>query len=129
MAINYFGQNPAVREWLDWRREILDELVSLVPAERRRKALELAGQLESLDPHIDNIHPFSGDLEAQLKGLRQACAAERYLYGEPQRAVYSRCKSNQAPEARAYWKAVRIIQKAQLRIIRAARQASALRSR
>ena len=97
-----------------WQEEILDNLVRLAEsvegtaADRRRAVLKC---IEGLD------------------GFRQACAAERYLYGEPLRAVYSRCKSEKALEARAYRQAVRILQKAQLRIIREVRRASALEPR
>jgi hypothetical protein len=121
-------ESPALQKLLDWRREILDELVSLVPVERRREALELTEQLERMDSLIDNIHPLSKERKAQMDGFRQACDAERYLYGEPQRAVFSKRLSNKTPEARAYWQAVRIIQKAQLRIIRDDHPASAYAS-
>jgi len=57
-----------------------------------------------------------------LDGVRQALAAERYLYGEPLHAVYSRRESNKAAEMRAYRQAIRILQRAQLRIIRDVRR-------
>jgi hypothetical protein len=60
--------------------------------------------------------------EKYFAGFRMASHAESYLYGEPQRALYSRSQSDRSPEARAYWQAVCILQKAQLRIIREIRQ-------
>ena len=64
----------------------------------------------------------SGERKKYFAGIRMVSHAESYLYGEPQRAMYSRSKSDRSPEARAYWQAVRIIQNAQRRIIREIRQ-------
>jgi hypothetical protein len=44
--------------------------------------------------------------EKYFEGFRLASHAENYLYGEPQRALYSRCKSDRKERA-AYWSSVR----------------------
>ena len=89
--------------------EILDNLVRLAESSEGTAGERLRAALKCVDG---------------LDGFRQALAAERYLYGEPLHAVYSRRESNKAAEVRAYRQAVRILQRAQLRIIRDVRRIS-----